>query len=449
MKKLFLVLVLTFVVANWVMAQVWTYDSDLAIAPQPHGVVVDNNDKIWVGYYGPADSLLLPDGTYMRTDPLRCYKPDGTQESFSPIMIFTDGATFNDTLDFAKPFSCRGISLDNNGNVLYVGSRGQLYRINAQTGEGMNKLITPVVASLTSPGVDENGFIYQAHVGGGNPCYIFDEDFNLYSYVADTVKGLQRSIVVTPDGKDVYMGKIYSGSNGITHYHSDDGPDGTYTLVDTLWYDANRVMWGQCIDWDRNGLLWVGTYWDVGLNDFTGWYALDPTQDWAVVDTCGQNVGVKVAPVAGVIPAGGTYHSPRHAAWSLDGKTMYTADFDGAVVKKWTNPDPKKPGAPPIYTTLVEALIANGVPKEFLLGQNYPNPFNPITTIPFTIERNGLVILKVYDIMGREVKSLVNEHLNAGSYQVNFDGTGLPSGSYYYRITLDGQVQAKHMMLLK
>ena len=108
------------------------------------------------------------------------------------------------------------------------------------------------------------------------------------------------------------------------------------------------------------------------------------------------------------------------------------------------------------------------IPKEFYLYQNYPNPFNPSTKIRFVIpipinrERNledfslqasrnynTLVTLKVYDVLGNEVSTLVNEYKPAGSYEVEFNGNNLASGIYFYQLKADNFLEAKKMMLLK
>ena len=97
------------------------------------------------------------------------------------------------------------------------------------------------------------------------------------------------------------------------------------------------------------------------------------------------------------------------------------------------------------------------LPSQFQLSQNYPNPFNPLTTIRFTISESDLVTLKVYDILGNEVTTLVNEEKSAGVYEVEFDGNGLTSGIYFYRLqagdpsTGSGQsfIDVKKMILLK
>ena len=86
---------------------------------------------------------------------------------------------------------------------------------------------------------------------------------------------------------------------------------------------------------------------------------------------------------------------------------------------------------------------------SFQLSQNYPNPFNPATNIQFTIQNSGHVNLKVYDVLGREVKNIVNEFKQAGSYIVSFDGSELSSGIYFYRLESGDFVQVKRMILLK
>jgi hypothetical protein len=97
---------------------------------------------------------------------------------------------------------------------------------------------------------------------------------------------------------------------------------------------------------------------------------------------------------------------------------------------------------------------AVGVPQAFALEQNFPNPFNPSTIIRFSVSQPGHVSLKVYNILGVEVASLVNEQKEAGTFNVNWNAVGLPSGMYLYRMSVTsekGQVfeQAKKLVLLK
>jgi len=89
------------------------------------------------------------------------------------------------------------------------------------------------------------------------------------------------------------------------------------------------------------------------------------------------------------------------------------------------------------------------IPKNYLLSQNYPNPFNPVTKISFAIPKSGLVTLKVYDVLGKEVASLVNAQKNAGSYIVDFDASYLSSGIYFYKLEVNGFTDTKKMMVIK
>jgi len=89
------------------------------------------------------------------------------------------------------------------------------------------------------------------------------------------------------------------------------------------------------------------------------------------------------------------------------------------------------------------------IPDAFILRQNYPNPFNPSTTIKYQIPELSFVILKVYDVLGNEIVILVNEEKSVGSYDVEFNGTELVSGIYFYRLQAGEFVATKKMVLLK
>lgn len=93
--------------------------------------------------------------------------------------------------------------------------------------------------------------------------------------------------------------------------------------------------------------------------------------------------------------------------------------------------------------------IGTAIPDIFSLSQNYPNPFNPTTNIEFSIPKNGLVRLSVFDITGKEVANLVNQVLSAGNYRVNFNASSLASGTYFYRLQSETYVNTKKMILIK
>jgi len=88
-------------------------------------------------------------------------------------------------------------------------------------------------------------------------------------------------------------------------------------------------------------------------------------------------------------------------------------------------------------------------PKEFKLEQNFPNPFNPTTTIQYQLPQDAKVTLKVYDILGSEVATLINAEQEAGYYEVNWNASNLASGVYIYRLQTGSFVSVKKMMLLR
>jgi len=87
--------------------------------------------------------------------------------------------------------------------------------------------------------------------------------------------------------------------------------------------------------------------------------------------------------------------------------------------------------------------------KNYELSQNYPNPFNPVTVIRYSLIENRFVKLKVYDVLGNEVATLVNRKQNAGSHEVDFDGSNFSSGIYFYKLETENFVDTKKMILLK
>ena len=74
--------------------------------------------------------------------------------------------------------------------------------------------------------------------------------------------------------------------------------------------------------------------------------------------------------------------------------------------------------------------------EDYSLEQNFPNPFNPVTNINFSLRKSGFVKLKVFDLLGKEITTLLNENKNPGKYNVSFNGEAFPSGTYFYRIEI-------------
>jgi hypothetical protein len=142
----------------------------------------------------------------------------------------------------------------------------------------------------------------------------------------------------------------------------------------------------------------------------------------------------------GFVKGGGTTTEPR--TYSFTDEFDYNAtqsiyyrlrqvDFNGSVN----------------YSEIVSVVIE--MPIEYALGQNYPNPFNPSTKIKYSVPKNGLVSILVYDLTGQEIATLLNEVKEPGNYELDFNGAGLSSGVYFYKMTSNGFSQVKKMSILK
>jgi hypothetical protein len=136
------------------------------------------------------------------------------------------------------------------------------------------------------------------------------------------------------------------------------------------------------------------------------------------------------------------YASTMDVKWDANGN-VYTQSMYGWTVEKWSFN-----GTLPSFTTSVEQ-VGNTLPDGFTLSQNFPNPFNPSTHIDFTLPASGSVSLKVYDLLGREMMTLVNEQKPAGTYRATFDASNLPSGTYFYVLRAGSFSESKKMLLVK
>jgi len=100
-----------------------------------------------------------------------------------------------------------------------------------------------------------------------------------------------------------------------------------------------------------------------------------------------------------------------------------------------------------VSTDIIE--IDNITAPKFSMDQNYPNPFNPVTTLKYSFSRGGHVSLTIFNMLGQEIESLVNREMQPGSYSISWDAQNLPSGVYFYKLTVDSRSKIKKMILLK
>ncbi len=239
---------------------------------------------------------------------------------------------------------------------------------------------------------------------------------------------------------------VYWGTNATKLYKSTNfGTNWTATTAtgeansDAVWFnDASNGMYGG------NTLV------QSTINGGTTWLAATPP------GTAGITFGIT-----------GTGTSNY---WSTRAGNIYATTNAGV---SWTNPvtsatgtfqhiTKSRTGSPYLYACRTNGTIAkygglftginpvnNGIVDNYTLNQNYPNPFNPTTKITFAVPTAGLVSLKVYDMTGKEISTLVNSQMNSGSYSVDFNAASLSSGIYFYTIKSGNFTDTKKMILVK
>jgi hypothetical protein len=411
----------------------WTFEGawpDTNYKGGTHGIVVDPDGKIWeASYYG--SKWVSPNNDTLTLRPIYVFNPDG---SLLDILGIVTGAGGADTLSYPAG-NCRGLRADHEGNILYVqASPTKMIKINYQTRERMGSvLMTQIGSSPTAPGVSDDGTIYVGPVVGGSATQIatYDTDLN---YLGPAVLGPQaiaRTMTVAKDGLTIYWTR-FTGTQGIMVYSRASELD-AFELTDSVFTAGNlgaaTGMSIESVDWQPGtGLLWVS-------NDLRGnpmfsdrtWYGVDVANNYAIVDSFSLPGDIS-----------GTDAFPRGLAFSNDGKTAYVGLFDTRFDRLYR-------------FDKVTGVEEDGqvVVDGYKLSQNYPNPFNPSTKITFELKSSGYTTLKIYDMLGNEVATLVQNELASGSHSVNFNAASLASGTYVYQLNVNGTRITNKMVILK
>lgn len=418
-----------------------------------HGVAVDGEGKIWVQPFGATEEIVvtrdlgadgIPDT--LTTRAIYVYNSDGTPASFSPLKVITyaDGTTPADTLgrvwtgDAYEGYSGRGIEADANGDII-ISQFNRLYKVDHTTGEGLAMVDPTAGCSLGEASSDAAGNIYVGCVvAADSPIYKYDSNLENEEVLVTLTGSFSRDVQVSPDGNTIWWAGYTLGA--VLKYTKPDEFSGFGAVPDTVL----RGIKSEVFDIHPvTGNLWVGS---GSLNDVPGepyqpqtWYAFDPadlgTENEAPVDSINWVAGADIA-------AGFDNARPRGLDFSADGNTAYISVFSGVDtdvdVQKFTR-----------LATSNEDEKLSGIPEGFSLEQNYPNPFNPTTNIQFSINEPGAVSLKVFDLTGREVASLVDSRMSAGQHTVTFDASNLSSGVYLYVLQSNGIRLANKLTLIK
>jgi len=431
-----------------------------------HGIAVDADNKIWLSMYYPdtsipvvinGDTVTVVDGatSALRTSSLHVFNADGTK-AMEPMHSFTfngttdtlayDTATSRNPSGIAKRIT--GVKADHNGNIIVmVGQSASLmFRINHDTGEVMNRIdlsSDSFTESPASPGIDEDGNIYVAAVSANHPISIFNSDFIWQGNVWLSSPGIGRNVEVSADGNSVYWSAFTH--SGVYKFHRKD----EFSPYDSLGLILDGLVSESSTRHPQTGQIWFGNAQggaiipDTTKWSLLTWYALDPSND-EIVDSLHYNL--PFMPISS--------RKTRGFAFSTDGIYAYASLFDGDFVDGVLYNGGDNPQNLP-YKKFMRGQVTSidrdpvEIPDGFTLSQNYPNPFNPQTRIEFEIRDAGLASLKVYDLLGREVATLVDEHLVAGKYTATFNASNLPSGSYVYQLDVAGNRLSGKMTLVK
>ncbi|MFZ1292012.1 MAG: T9SS type A sorting domain-containing protein [Melioribacteraceae bacterium] len=256
---------------------------------------------------------------------------------------------------------------------------------------------------------------------------ILDGDFNTLDFgeldLALSADGMWYTINLTPtisfnDGESFYI--LISSDNNV-FYPAGADYDGVSTN-NSFYYNEDNGTWINInsISGFENGAFLIRPFGTLGESTNTDL--------------------VTANPASGSIQP----NSSQTITLTLDAQNLNVGNYTGQVNISTNGGNFTIP-----IDYLVDVKQISNIPNEFNLGQNYPNPFNPATSIEFSLPRKSNVSLKIFDALGKEISSLVNESKSAGKYQVSFNAIGLSSGIYFYRLETEGFSETKKMLLIK
>ena len=281
-----------------------------------------------------------------------------------------------------------------------------------------------------------NGFICRTSNGGVNWTKVdsaehltYYKDICFVNSFTGFVIGYDSTIKRTTDTGITWQ-RIYTGINrlytSIAFKNSTTGFIGCEdnTLLKTTNRGINWVAYSIPSDFnlkisdigfgsEENGMLTAS-----GMNTSRVYYTSNGGNNWAT-SQCITEDGLYIVRAV---------DSLKYVLAGSYGKIIYTLNLGITGIKKQNN---------------------TKLHSNYFLNQNYPNPFNPVTNIRFDLPKNDFVTLKVFDILGREVTTLVNEKLSAGSYETKWDGSNYPSGVYFYKLVTGGYSYVKKMVFIK
>jgi hypothetical protein len=376
-----------------------------------------------LGNAGPLD--LTSNGSYLVAS--------ANKNDTSMIYCFNKNSTVS-TWRVIVPGQIQGVKIAANDTLVIFNTYSTYYVYNIYT--GLLRFSAPITDGTQAPqGISGNGnIIATINYKGFVKVYQWSGSaYNLlwqYQEPPGTYYNWVTSVDITDNGSYIAIGTLI--------FVSSSSYDGTvrYFKISNgatpIWSVAGMGDEVNMVSISKNGKYLAAASWgrlDNSKADIFV-YRCDPGNgmEWYSINTPGSAFMCGISNDGTSVIAGG---KAVHARSFGSGGTLYNIFVD-------TTLNPVSVGT-----------IGTETPSEYSLKQNYPNPFNPITNVKFSILNSGQARLIVYDVMGREVQTLVNEMLKPGKYEVSFDGSKLPSGVYYYKLDVNGFTQTRRMVMTK
>ena len=483
MKKLFLSL-LVFLFFSWPVLTIGQSTS-----------IISFKNQVKFKWGGPADSffgLISSRDSYLIINGVkhRPYLPDqaaiGKFTSEGQVIWIKTDDGFSDTLDSFSGINSTAIidnnifwiiddyiliKIDSNGNTIWkksldnIAGSQRLFITNwqdtivaVQEKNNANVILLNENGLIRTFPMQANGYGWMTPRVKGDTLWISSNNSMFGTYVGqynlqtgqrnwifytpdDSFKSFRSMIEIDSEGNVYCAGSKLSGNGNQKFFAYSLTPAGQLRWY-TEWLPSgdwrlNYGNWAQSMAVSNYGILFVGGEVEryrqpVDPNEYDSYLALLRTDNGQLIEEQTWNY------------ENGSRFSVNMDAVFADKKLIILGDAGNGPRTTWTW------GYLRFYDLLTSVDDKPEItPTTFNLAQNYPNPFNSSTTISFTIPETGIVTLKVYDVLGREVATLVNENLNAGSHSYNFDAGNLTSGVYLSKLQAGKQSEIKKMILMK
>jgi hypothetical protein len=381
------------------------------------------------------------------------YDAGGT---FSGIFVlkYDRNGTFKWQMTYGSYVACINEStIDQNENIYMTGSEYYLstyedyFSIKIDSGKNIKwigRYVGGMYDEATSVSVDKNGYVFVTGYSRGSPSNYWMRDFCTlrYDYAGDSL-----------------WTRYYNGPGNSEDIPNDCVTDDSGNVYVTGWGEGNHKDY-ETIKYDANGnQVWVSRYDGYAQDDYSYSITIDRYNNLYITgESCNQHGNGDITTIKynqnGVQQWVQRYNSEFDSTdWGVSvlvdsslrvyvlGWSWSSSNSDDIVLIKYSQPIGIQP-------------ISSKVPNSYVLSQNYPNPFNPTTKIKFDLPVNvkreaSNVKLIIYDILGRDVATLVNEQLKPGSYEVEWDATNYPSGVYFYKLQTESFSETKKMVLVK